>query len=320
MGRSGKFAVVLGVMGFLASAAGIPTTKAEAAAAENAPVEKPAPAANNPAPAGQVPNGPPAVNPVPGVPQCCKELEHKIQAQADEIAGLQRQLRAIEALLNGDGAPARPGLVATVKQQGVNIAKNTNGLSHHAAAIENLKTCCTETTGNVQAQTNRLDSLDILTQNHSNSLTFLRRILGDHARWLEAISIPRNSADLSPENRAPDIFGRMLTPDPGEAPGPADAAQNEEPQRRYLEHIQRATHGKLKINNTTGRDQPLIINGVAWIASRGNTYVWVPVGPLTIARRGGEVPQEFGLPGSEQNRRWFFDNEQQRFYVVYDIN
>lgn len=235
-------------------------------------------------------------------PNCCNpELEQKV----NRLYGIVGRL--LTGVMQHGG---------TLRSHSVEIAANSAAISKNAVDIGKTSSAVAKNQAEIAANAKGLSGLSKTVAGHGELLASLSRTVAGYAPWLEAISTPRSASNPNDyEDMAPDIFGRMQAP---AAEKGAEARQV--PHRKYLEHVQRATNGMLKLHNNTGRDQRVIVNGTVWIASPGKSYVWVPIGPLTIGRRGGEVPEEYGTSTSEENRQWFFDGDKQWFYIVYEIN
>lgn len=75
----------------------------------------------------------------------------------------------------------------------------------------------------------------------------------------------------------------------------------------FKRQVQRTLQGKLRIYNQTDYSRTLYINGTAWSARPGWSYIWVPVGPVIVHRTAdseAEVSDEWEQISNSATPEW----------------
>lgn len=109
------------------------------------------------------------------------------------------------------------------------------------------------------------------------------------------ITIADQNAELGALNRQVGVLAQGLseitTDDPSGRETISNILGNMQKSEAFQGQMRDATQGRLLIRNYTGLPQLVYINGTPWQVRRNDSYIWVPLGVVTIQQSNSSRPQ-----------------------------
>ena len=119
----------------------------------------------------------------------------------------------------------------------------------------------------------RVDGYDGQVATGNGEVQDLRRIVQQQGQILERISTQQNSMGVY----TPNLLGNSQYDRPA-----------------FRREVARAVQGRLLINNPDlSQERVIYVNGTPWRARIGQSYIWVPMGNVSVSQYPGITPQQF---------------------------
>ena len=182
-------------------------------------------------------------------------------------------------------APPNADCCEEVRQE---LAKLETRLSELKQTLEKHEKGITTVTKGLGVVQTKIKSHDGTINQHTGDLAAIRKQLDDlEEKFLQV-------ARLDPEtNRyVPILYGNMQA------------------SRAFREEVGTATQGRIVVDNSTGSDRFVYINGVRWRVLPGKSFVNVPIGIVMVQRPGH---------AEEKLHEWKLDHDQQGYFVEYSL-
>lgn len=168
-----------------------------------------------------------------------------------------KQLRADVKQLKQENVSLR----STLQTQQSSIADNTESVTRLASLTEQNLSAIEKLQERAGGAESRLDD-------HDSRIRAAGEIARDNDEKLQSLAISDGSG------------GYML-----------DLSAKMERNAAFQQEVQETLQGKLRIHNESSSERRIHINGTAWRARPGWSYVWVPLGPVTIHRNADSTPE-----------------------------